>query len=92
VSEHFVHILNWPVDADSDAEAARQAYESIKADPTGFFFSVTTREIELSDKPMVFDSYDFEESEKNNLQTIAGDPNVEETDAKDAKDDNALLG
>jgi hypothetical protein len=41
---------------------------------------------------MVFDSYNFEESEKNNPQTIAGDPNMEETDAKDAKDDDALLG
>lgn len=42
--EYFVSILNWPVEGENPEDAARNAYRSLKSDPTGFYLTVTDEE------------------------------------------------
>lgn len=58
--EYQIHILNWPIEADSPEEAAREATERIKRNPTGFLFCVTSEDVIVyGDR---FDSREFEET------------------------------
>lgn len=45
--EYQVHILNWPIEADSPEGAAREAAAAILCDPTNFFFTVTDQIVDL---------------------------------------------
>ena len=63
MAEYYVSLLNWPIEADTPEDAAREAYRSLKADPTGFYLTVTERPGTFGDlKNEEFDTQNFEET------------------------------